>query len=142
MNGGMPVVAIKPPLTRPARAPVASPAASGTTKGMSVSAGNTDVLIGSAPGNDPETLSFAGPKDAGIAVSFTPYASSIVDFSRRLAARNVPLVVITDSPMRPLVTEDGAWFEVAEDDFAGVRPLSATMVLGMAVAVAVAEARA
>ena len=39
------------------------------------------VLVGSAQGTDEETLAFAGPRDAAIAVSFTPYASSTLAFA-------------------------------------------------------------
>ena len=103
--------------------------------------GVRNVLIGSAPGNDAETLSFARVQDAAIAVSFTPYASSTVDFARRIAERGAPVVVITDSPFSPLLPLTGVWFEVVEEDFEGFRPLSATLALAMALAVAVAEAR-
>ena len=46
MNGGMPVYAIRLPFTRPASAPVARPAATGTTTGRSVSDGNTARAFG------------------------------------------------------------------------------------------------
>ena len=100
-----------------------------------------NVLIGSAPGTDPETLSFATEADAAIAVSFTPYASATVDYAQRITAGGVPLVVITDSPFSPLLPSAAAWFEVVEDDFEGFRPLSATMALSMAIAIGVAERR-
>ena len=100
-----------------------------------------NVLIGSAPGTDPETLSFATSADAAIAVSFTPYASATVDHAQRIAACGVPLVVITDSPFSPLLSSAAAWFEVVEDNFEGFRPLSATLALSMALAISVAERR-
>jgi DNA-binding MurR/RpiR family transcriptional regulator len=99
------------------------------------------VLTGSAPGIDAEMLSFAGPKDAAFAVSFTPYASQTLDFARLVARQGTPLVVVTDSPFSPLVPDNGVWFEVVEADFEGFRSLSATMTLAMALTVAVAEAR-
>lgn len=104
--------------------------------------GIKNVLIGSASGNDVETLSFAKPADAAIAVSFTPYASATVDFTKRIAECGCPVVVITDSPFSPLLPHNGVWFEVVEQDFEGFRPLSATLALVMALAVAVGEARA
>ena len=103
--------------------------------------GVKNVLIGSASGNDPETLSFATPADAAIAVSFTPYASSTVEFAQRIASCGTPLVVITDSPFSPILPSANAWFEVVEEDFEGFRPMSATLALSMALAVAVAERR-
>lgn len=103
--------------------------------------GVRNVLVGSAAGNDPETLSFATPNDAAIAVSFTPYASATLDYAQRVAAGGAPLVVITDSPFSPLLNAATAWFEVVEEDFEGFRPMSATLALSMALAVGVAERR-
>ena len=103
--------------------------------------GVKNVLIGSASGNDPETLSFATARDAAIAVSFTPYASATIDFAQRIAGSGTPLVVITDSPFSPLLPSATAWFEVVEEDFEGFRPMSATLALSMTLAVAIAERR-
>jgi DNA-binding MurR/RpiR family transcriptional regulator len=103
--------------------------------------GVKNALIGSGPGNDPETLSFATPADAAIAVSFTPYAPATVGFCRQLAAQATPQVVITDSPFSPLLPFAKAWFEVVEEDFEGFRPMSSALALTMTMAVAVAERR-
>ena len=103
--------------------------------------GVKNVLIGSAPGNDVETLSFATPNDAAIAVSFTPYASSTVEYSQRIAGRGTPVVVITDSPFSPLLPSAKASFEVVEQDFQGFRSMSATLALSMTLAVGIAERR-
>ena len=103
--------------------------------------GVKNVLVGSASGNDPETLSFATPADAAIAVSFTPYASATIDYAQRIASAGTPLVAITDSPFSPLLPPAKAWFEVVEQDFEGFRPMSATMALTMTLAVAIAERR-
>lgn len=99
------------------------------------------VLIGSGQGTDPETLSFATPRDAAIAVSFSPYAPATLAHARQIADRGAPLVVITDSPFSPLLPKTGVWFEVVEADFEGFRSLAATMALAMTLTVAVAEAR-
>lgn len=99
------------------------------------------ILIGSPAGIDAETLAMAGPNDAALAVSFSPYASSTVDLTRQLAQQNVPIVAITDGPFSPLAESALAWFEVAEADFSGFRSLSATMALAMALTVCVAERR-
>ena len=103
--------------------------------------GVKNVLVGSGLGNDPETLSFATPADAALAVSFTPYASATLDYAQRIAAKGTPLVVITDSPFSPLLPLGKAWFEVIEEDFEGFRPMSATLALSMALAVGTAERR-
>lgn len=103
--------------------------------------GVRNVLLGSAAGIDTETASFATPRDAALAVSFTPYASSAVTLAKQIAARGAAMVVITDSPFSPIIPERGQWFEIVEADYQGFRPMSATMVLAMTLAVAIAEAR-
>jgi DNA-binding MurR/RpiR family transcriptional regulator len=103
--------------------------------------GIRNILIGSAAGTDTETLSFATPRDAALAVSFTPYASTTIAHARQVAALGTPLVVITDSPFSPLVGEGRPWFEVVEADFEGFRSLSASLVLAMTLAVAIADHR-
>jgi DNA-binding MurR/RpiR family transcriptional regulator len=98
-------------------------------------------LIESAAGLEPEMVSFATPRDAVIAVSFSPYAAATVDNARQLAEQGVPVIAITDSSFSPLAQSATEWFEVAEADCAGFRSLSATMALAMALTVAVAERR-
>lgn len=98
-------------------------------------------LVESAAGLDPEIMSFAGPRDALLAVSFSPYASSTVDQARVFAEQGVPVVAITDSSFSPLAQSAAEWFEVAESDCAGFRSMSATMALAMTLTVAVAEKR-
>lgn len=99
------------------------------------------VLVGSGAGTDPEMLAFAGPRDAALAVSFTPYASATVGWARQVASAGTPMVLITDSPFSPLLRDDAVWFEVVEADYQGFRSLSATMALAMTLTVAVAELR-
>lgn len=98
-------------------------------------------LIGSPSGVDREILSFAGPRDAALAVSFTPYASATVDYARQVESQGTPVVSITDSPFSPLALNTSVWFEIAENDFEGFRTMAATMTLSVALAVAVAEQR-
>lgn len=98
-------------------------------------------VVESPAGLDPELLSFATPRDAAIAVSFSPYASSTVDAAHLLADQGVPVVAITDSAFSPLAQSARVWFDVAEADCAGFRSLSATMALAMTLTVAVAEKR-
>lgn len=96
-------------------------------------------LAGSPMGIDSDLLQFAGAKDAAFAVSFSPYASETVAQARALRERGVPLVSLTDSPFSPLAAISNVWFEVVEADYGGFRPLSASMVLALALCVAVAE---
>jgi DNA-binding MurR/RpiR family transcriptional regulator len=99
------------------------------------------VLAGSPSGVDREILSFAGPRDAAVAVSFTPYAPASVEYTRQVVSQNTPLVSITDSPFSPLALNTNVWFEIVESDFEGFRTLAATMTLAAALAIAVAETR-
>ncbi len=99
------------------------------------------VLAGSPSGVDREILSFAGPRDAALAVSFTPYAPATVEYTRQVVGQGAPLVAVTDSPFSPLALNTSVWFEVVESDFEGFRTLAATMTLAAALAIAVAETR-
>ena len=96
-------------------------------------------LASSPMGTDGDLLQFAGPDDAALAVSFSPYASETVAQARALRERGVPLVSLTDSPFSPIAAISNVWFEVVEADYGGFRPLSASMVLALALCVAVAE---
>ena len=98
-------------------------------------------LIGSPVGIDDEVVAYATPKDAAIAISFHPYAAETVRQTRAIAALGVPVVAITDSAFSAIAGHATHWFEIAEDDFAGFRSLSASMAFCMALTVAVADAR-
>ena len=82
-------------------------------------------LAGSPGGVDREMLSFAGPRDAALAVSFTPYAPATVEYTRQVVSQNAPLVAITDSPFSPLALNTRVWFEIVESDFEEFRTLAA-----------------
>ena len=103
--------------------------------------GIRNVLAGAPNGTDRETLSFAGPHDAALAVGFTPYAPVTIDLVRQIERQNTPLVAISDNPFSPLVLNTKVWFEVVEGDFEGFRSLASTMTLAGALAVAAAERR-
>ena len=98
-------------------------------------------LIESAAGLNAEMIGFATPRDAVIAISFSPYAPATIEEAKTISEQGVPIVAITDSAFSPLAQFAKVWFEVAEADFAGFRSLSATMALAMALTVAVGEKR-
>ena len=98
-------------------------------------------IIASPNGIDSEMAQFATERDAVITASFSPYAAESLAQAQALAARNVPIVAITDSVFSPLATCATHWFEVSEADYAGFRSLSASMALAMALPVAIAEKR-
>lgn len=98
-------------------------------------------LLGSPVGIDDEVVAYATPKDAAIAISFHPYAPETVRQTRAITALGVPVIAITDSAFSAIAEHAAHWFEIAEDDFAGFRSLSASMAFCMALTVAVADAR-
>ena len=103
--------------------------------------GAKTMLAGSPSAVDREVVAFAGPRDAALAISFTPYAALTLDLTRQIVAQKTPLVAITDSPFSPLALATNTWFEIAESDFEGFRTLAATMTLAAALSVAIAEKR-
>lgn len=88
-----------------------------------------------------EQVAAATSRDAAIVVSFAPYAAASVDLAADAAARNIPVVAITDSADSPIAAIARVRLDVVEADFAGFRSLAATMALAMALAVAVAQKR-
>jgi DNA-binding MurR/RpiR family transcriptional regulator len=99
------------------------------------------VLIDALGGLASTDLTFATPKDAVLAVSFTPYASETVALVTQAARAHVPVIAVTDSAFSPLARDAEIWFEVAEANFEGFRSLAATLALAMTLSVAVAEKR-
>ena len=90
----------------------------------------------------PEQIATATPRDAVLAISFTPYAPITAELAGAAGRRNVPIVAITDSAFSPLVYGADVWIEVAEADYGAFRSLSASFALAMTLAVATAERRA
>jgi DNA-binding MurR/RpiR family transcriptional regulator len=101
--------------------------------------GVRNMLIDAVGGLAAEDLSFAGPQDRILAISFNPYASETVALAQRAAKRNIPIIAITDSPFSPLAAISKLWFEVQEANFEGFRSMAATLSLAMTLTVAVAE---
>ncbi|MHB2168433.1 MurR/RpiR family transcriptional regulator [Alsobacter sp. R-9] len=100
------------------------------------------LLVDNVGSLGPEQLADAGPGDAMVAVSFTPYTPFTIDLSKAAAEAGVPVIAITDSVFSPLRPHAAVWFEVVESDFGSFRSLSACLSLAMALAVAVGEKRA
>ncbi len=61
-------------------------------------------MVASTNGVDMETVQFARPSDAALAISFSPYAAESLEHARALHAQGVPLVSITDSAFSPLAS--------------------------------------
>ena len=103
--------------------------------------GVRSILVDAVGGLAAEQMTFATPKDAVLAISFTPYASETVTLTQAASARQVPIVAITDSPFSPLAQTANLWIEVGEANFEGFRSMSATLTLAMTLTVAIAEKR-
>lgn len=98
-------------------------------------------LVSSSFGIEPEMMDFATPRDAALAVSFSPYASATIEHARILEKAGVPIVAITDSAFSPLTPIARLWFEISESDFAGFRSITASMALANAIAIGIGEER-
>ena len=100
------------------------------------------MLVDAVGGLAAEQITFAGPADAVLAISFTPYASETLTLARAAAEKGVPVIAITDSPFSPLAQVAGLWVEISEANFEGFRSMAATLTLAMTLTVAIAERRA
>lgn len=103
--------------------------------------GVRNILVDAVAGLAAEQTSFISARDAALAISFTPYASETVTLAQQARENGAPVIAITDSIFSPLASLSDTWFEVAEADFEGFRSMSATMVLAMALTVALADRR-
>jgi DNA-binding MurR/RpiR family transcriptional regulator len=104
--------------------------------------GVRNVLVDGLAGLGAEQLGFIGPRDAVVAISFTPYASETVALAGIARERQARIVSITDSALSPIAPLADLWFEVVEANFEGFRSMTASLALAMSLCVAVAERRA
>ena len=82
-----------------------------------------------------EQASSATPGDALIAISFKAYNPDTRRLFPELVARKVPAVVITDSPLSPLVEGAQVVFEIPDMPEAALRTMVAPMCLAQSIAV-------
>jgi DNA-binding MurR/RpiR family transcriptional regulator len=99
------------------------------------------VLVDGVAGLGVEQAGFIGPRDAVLAISFTPYASETVSLVTRARRQHARIVSITDSPFSPIAGIADIWLEMVEANFEGFRSMTATMVLAMTLSVAIAGRR-
>ncbi|KQV09801.1 RpiR family transcriptional regulator [Devosia sp. Root105] len=103
--------------------------------------GIRNLLVDGIAGLGAEQIGFISPRDAVLAISFTPYASETVNLAHAAKARHAKVVSITDSIFSPIAPIADAWLEIVEADFEGFRSMAATMALAMTLTVAVASRR-
>jgi DNA-binding MurR/RpiR family transcriptional regulator len=97
--------------------------------------------IDSMAGLARERVALAGPQDAMLAISFTPYAPATGELAGAAVRRGVPLVAMTDSPLAPLAQIARVMVEIVEADYAGFRSLAASFVVANALTAATAVRR-
>lgn len=88
-----------------------------------------------------EVLRGATPRDALLAVSFTPYNSITPELAASAAQIGVPILSLTDSAFSPLAPVSKAYVEVVEESFSGFKSLSATLAVAMALVLRIAQLR-
>jgi DNA-binding MurR/RpiR family transcriptional regulator len=81
------------------------------------------------------------PGDAVLAITFAPYSEETLALAADARARGLVVVALTDRLTSPLARHADAVLTVPEVDFGAFRSLSATLVLALALAVAVGSAR-
>jgi DNA-binding MurR/RpiR family transcriptional regulator len=103
--------------------------------------GVRNVLIDNVGSTAFDQIGCVRPRDAVLAVSFSPYNSITPDLVSAARERDARIVSITDSTFSPLVAMSDIWVEVIESDFAGFRSLAATLAVGMALVHGIATRR-
>jgi len=94
--------------------------------------GVRNVLVDNVGSTALDQVGCITPRDAVLAVSFSPYNSITPDLVAVAHERKARIVTITDSTFSPLVKLSDTWLEVVEQDFAGFRSLAASLAVGMA----------
>ncbi len=88
-----------------------------------------------------EVLHVATPRDALLAVSFTPYNSITPELAASAAQIGVPILSLTDSAFSPLAPLSRAYVEVVEESFSGFKSLSGALAVAMALVLRIAQLR-
>lgn len=103
--------------------------------------GIRNVLVDNVGSTALDQVGCITPRDAVLAVSFSPYNSITPDLVAVAHERKARIVTITDSTFSPLARLSDTWLEVVESDFAGFRSLAASLAVGMALVHGVATRR-
>lgn len=98
-------------------------------------------LIDGVGGMQGDIVRLAGPRDAVLAVTFTPYATETLAFAEKAAAAGAAVVALTDNVLSPIAPLARVRIEVSEAHLGGFRVNTATFCVAMALALAVGAAR-
>ena len=88
---------------------------------------------------DQHVAELIGPNDALIAVTFRPYTPLVVEAVAACAAREVPVVAFTDSPVSPVAGPARVLFEIVDRPERQFRSLVAGMCLSEALIVTLGQ---
>ncbi|MBZ9842350.1 MurR/RpiR family transcriptional regulator [Mesorhizobium sp. CA5] len=94
--------------------------------------GVRNVLVDNVGSTALDQVGCITPRDAVLAVSFSPYNSITPDLVAVAHERKARILTITDSTFSPLAKLSDTWLEVVEQDFGGFRSLAASLAVGMA----------
>ncbi|PBB19949.1 MurR/RpiR family transcriptional regulator [Mesorhizobium sp. WSM4313] len=94
--------------------------------------GVRNVLVDNVGSTALDQVGCISPRDAVLAVSFSPYNSITPDLVAVAHERKARILTITDSTFSPLAKLSDTWLEVVEQDFGGFRSLAASLAVGMA----------
>lgn len=100
--------------------------------------GKRVVLLDASGGLATHMANLIRPSDMLFAVSFRFYATEVVNVVEQLAAKDIPIVAISDSTLSPLAKNASVLFAVPERQYTFSRSLAAPMCLAQALAVALA----
>lgn len=90
------------------------------------------LLLDNVGSTAPDQVGCIGPRDAVLAISFSPYNSITPDLVAMARDRTAAVAAITDSALSPLLPLADAAIEVVEAEHAGFRSLAASLAVGMA----------
>lgn len=101
--------------------------------------GKRTVLLDASGGLATHMAKVARPSDVLFLVSFRFYATEVVNVAEETAARDVPIIALTDSTLSPFAKLAKVLLSVPEHEYTFSRSLAAPMCLAQALSVALAS---
>lgn len=92
-------------------------------------------LLDGAGGMLMDNLRAIDKRDVLVVASFRSYSPDVVEAARSCAARGVPVIAITDSPLSPVVAPSKVCFQLADDSSKAFRSLVGPLCLAQALVV-------
>lgn len=96
------------------------------------------VFLDSSGGLAAEIAQTMTKNDVLVAISFRHYAKEVVSIAETIAAKNLPIISITDSQLSPIAKGASVLFTVPEEEYSFSRSLAAPACLVQVLAVATA----